>query len=753
MADVPKPRLPSGHAVAAVSGRLALIAVVVLAAAMVGSIAVLPVVVPAGAVVRDTARHLGDVPPLQKKLPTPPQTSVIYAADHTTPLASLVLNQNRRIVPLSAIPRSLRDAVVAIEDDRFYEHKGVDLRGIARAAVADLRSKGIAQGGSTLTQQYVKKVVTGDSRTLDRKIREAIYAVQLERRWTKDQILAAYLNQAYFGDGYYGVATAAQHYFGGKPLSKLTLSESASLAATIAAPNRYKPSKPRFNLPRRNLVLDRMYDLHFASLKAVTAAKKQRPQIRLYKPQTRQPYFVDEVTHNLLTDHLYDKALGKAGSEARKQAVFQGGLKIQTTLDLARQHEAEAAVNSRDLGRFAITAYDPARKKDVTNYMNGALASVDPRNGAVVAMVSGTNHGKSQVNLATGAGGTGFQPGSSFKVFFIVAALEEGINPAITFNAPTQIPVVAPRCPASVHYVPHNAGDGEAGTFNMYGATAHSVNTWFAQLMPKVGLAKAVEVARRMGITQAPAPGDKDYDSWLVCSLFLGPKEVTPLDMASAFGTLANNGVHCQRFIVDRILGPTGKTLFSRKPSCEQAVPQPVAAQTVDILRGVVSGGTGKAASIGRPVAGKTGTTNSNMSAFWTGFTPQLSTSVWVGFFPNPLPMQNEHFGRPVFGGTFPAEIFHDYMVNALAGQPVLGFPAPPMAAPPPPAQQGKVPNVVGQKVQQAVKTLQAAGYHATVQPVGNPAPRGIVVGQNPPAGAAVPPNTPVVLQVSKGHP
>src|ERR687888_655993 len=253
-AHIPAPQapFPSSRSLVLAGSRLGLIAAVIAAAALLCSVALLPFVVPAGALLRDTARHLGDVPPLTEEIPSSPQTSVIYAADHKTVLANLVLNERRTVVPLKQVPKQVRDAVVAIEDDRFYEHKGVDFRGILRAAIADLRHGGIAQGGSTLTQQYVKKVVTGDSRTLDRKIREAMYAVQLERRWSKDQILGAYLNEAYFGDGVYGIA------------------------------------------------------------KQVAAAKRAKLKVELYTPRTRQPYFVEYIKQQLLHDHAYDKTLGKA---------------------------------------------------------------------------------------------------------------------------------------------------------------------------------------------------------------------------------------------------------------------------------------------------------------------------------------------------------------------------------------------------------------------------------------------------------
>src|SRR6266511_2721504 len=313
--------------------------------ALLLALTTLPVVVPTGALVRDTAKRLGNVPPLPKVGPLA-QRSNIYAANGRQ-LATLA-DENRAYVPLKQIPKVLRDAVVAIEDDRFYEHTGVDLRGIARAAVADLRAGSIEQGGSTLTQQYVKKVVLNDSsQTLDRKVREAMYAVQLERRLSKDQILEAYLNAIAFGEGTYGVATAAQHYFNGKSVSRLSLAEAASLAATIKSPETYKPTRPKANIPRRDLVLDRMQQLGFAKAQDVAKAKKEKLHVKLFRLQTAQPFFVDYVKGQLLNDPTYDKALGKAGTPLRRKTVLQGGLKIYTTLSPTRQQQAEAAVREK----------------------------------------------------------------------------------------------------------------------------------------------------------------------------------------------------------------------------------------------------------------------------------------------------------------------------------------------------------------------------------------------------------------------
>jgi membrane peptidoglycan carboxypeptidase len=723
-----------------VGGRLVLIVALITGVALVASVALLPLVVPAGVLARDTVRKLGDVPPLQDSLPTPPQTSVVYAADGTTVLARLVLDEDRKVVPLKDIPHKVRNAVVAIEDDRFYEHGGIDLRGILRAAVADLRKGTIAQGGSTLTQQYIKKVVTGDSRTLDRKLREAMYAVQLEERWPKSKILEAYLNQAYFGDGVYGIATAAQHYFDGKSLRKLTLAEAAALAATIQAPNRLKPTRAKDNKPRRMAVLDRMQERGFVSAKSVARAKKEKLKVKLYTPRTRQPFFVEFIKQQLLHDPAYDKVLGKENTEKRKRMVFQGGLKIYTTLQPRRQAQARAAVANQLWSRFG-------RNGNPT----GAVASVDPNTGRILALYGGREDFKrSQVDLVTARGGVGFQPGSSFKVFFLVAALEKGISPGKVYNSPPRIVIPNRRCYTGVNkpWDPGNAGDGEAGVFNMYQATQHSVNTYFAQLAMDVGIERGIEAARRMGISVPPRGTEDYYRHWAVCSSVLGVVPVSVLDMASAYGVLANNGVRCPAYSITRIDDP-GKKLFERKPDCRRVIEPKIASTVTAMLRGVVTGGTGTAASLpGRPVAGKTGTAQDYKSAFFNGFTPQLATSVWVGFTPKPVEMRTQNGGRPVYGGTFPAMIFHDYMTAALAGAPVENFPA---APPPPPPPEVGVPDVVGLTQGEAQTRLAQAGFAVVVHNVASAQPKGRVVRQAPAPGTRLRQGRNVVIAVSGG--
>jgi penicillin-binding protein 1A len=593
---------------------------------------------------------------LARLLASPPSDSVINAADGST-LAVLHSGQDRMVVPLTAIPVRVRQAVLAIEDARFYQHGALDPRGIARALLADLLHRRIVEGGSTITQQYVKNVLTGDQQSLHRKLIEALAAAQLARHMTKDQILGAYLNEVYFGDGVYGIATAAEHYFS-KPVGRLDLAQAAALAGTMASPALFRPTAGNTAVRRRDVVLDRMAAVGFATPAQVAAAKREPLTPHLHKQTTRYPYFVDDVTRQLLGSHAFDATLGPAGSPARAMAVFGGGLKVATTLVPTDQALAQAAVHDQLAGVRT----------------DAALVSINPRSGAVVAMIGGRDYTRSEVNLATGrAGGGGFPPGSLFKVFYLVAALEQHIPVSTSFDTTPPRTVVAPECPGG--YTVRNAETGALGRIDLARATAQSVNTYYAQLMVKVGTPAAIDVARRMGIS-APL---RDY-----CSLVLGTENLSPLELASAYATLAAGGVHCRPLEITQITGPSGRVLYRGVPSCRRVLDPSVASTATGILRTVVAPvGTGFRAAIGRPLAGKTGTTSRFTDAWFTGFTPQLATSVWMGDPDRQTPMTNLFAGGPVYGGTFPALIFHQYMMAALAGEPVLGLPGPPGQPPP----------------------------------------------------------------------
>ena len=622
----------------------------VLALTVVSTLTLVPVAAWVAALGAAGGRQLAGTPPLARLLARPPADSFVYAADGSL-LAELHSDQDRVVVPLAAIPVQVRQAVLAIEDARFYQHGALDLRGSARALLSDLRGGAVLQGGSTITQQYVKTVVTGDQVSLHRKLVEAAYATQLASHATKNQILAAYLNQVYFGEGVYGIATAAEHYFS-EPVGHLDLAQAAALAGTLAGPARYRPTAGREALLRRNQVLRRMAAVGFVTPARAAAAERQPMRTRVRAETVRFPYFVDYVTRQLLTLRAFDATLGPAGSAARTRAVYSGGLSIYTSLHPHEQVLAQAAVHDQLAGR------GPA----------GALVSLDPASGAIEAMVGGGDYATSKINLATGQGGAGgFPPGSSFKVFYLVAALEQGLTTATSFEAPPVVTVRAPECPAG--YTVHNAEPASLGRLDLARATAESANTYFAQLMVKVGSPAAIQVAKRMGITSEL----RDY-----CSLVLGSENVTPLELASAYATLADGGVHCQPLAVTRVAGPDGRVLNDGKPSCQRALAPGVAAAATAILRGVVAkGGTGFRAAFGRPLAGKTGTTTGFRDAWFTGFTPQLATAVWVGDPTRQVPMPDLFEGGPVYGGTFPALNFRRYMSASLAGQPVAGLPGP----------------------------------------------------------------------------
>jgi membrane peptidoglycan carboxypeptidase len=685
---------------------------IVVALAVIASLATLPAIMPAAGLVKSTADHYGDIPPLPGFLPKPPERSVILAADGSV-LANLYLNEDRKIVKLEDIPKRVQQAVLAIEDSRFYEHEGVDFKGIARALLANAEAGGVSQGGSTLTQQYVKLVVTGKEVTLERKVREAAYALELEKRLGKAQILERYLNLAYFGEGIYGIATAAEHYFS-KPLNKLSLSEVAALAATIARPETYKPTNVKANNTRRLLVLQRMQELGWEKPADLAAARKAVPTIKKSKAPDRFPYFYTYIRSLLLTDKAYDKILGPAGSKQRERAVFQGGLRIRTTLVPRLQKYAEQAVK-RQLA--------PVGKKGPT----GALASVDPDTGAVVALVGGRDYGKSEVNLAVlGRGGQGYQPGSAFKPFFAIAALEQGLSPHMVLNTPGSI-TIGGRCGGRRGWTVRGGADqlGGAGRIDMYEATARSVNVYYAQVAEKVGPEAGVEVARKLGISSVPKKDSKDYGvHWAVCSSVLGTGNVSVLDMASAFGVLANDGVRCPQHTITDITGPDGKTLWKHKSDCDRALEERISRTATDMLKGGPARGTGTRAQIGRPLAGKTGTAQNYTSSFFSGYTPQLATAVWVGNPRKPTPMTHEFHGGPVFGGTYPALIFADFMRNALRGKPVVGFP-------PPPAQATvAMPGLIGKSKDEALGILRGLGFSVDVTGKGE-----AVVATSPKAG------------------
>ena len=630
-----------------------------------------PVVGALGLVARAGADQFESLP-AELIEPPLPQSSRILASDGST-LAVAYFNENRVVVGLSRVPKVMRDAILAIEDDRFYEHGGVDLKGMLRAAIHNSAAGEVQQGASTITQQYVKNVLIqtvshGSSkqavaeRTAARKIREARYALELERRYTKDQILEKYLNIAYFGNGVYGVGTAARHYFGVRT-EQLTLPQAALLAGLVKNPRAYDPvAAPKAAKARRDVVLGRMRSLGWIDESAATVAARTPVRLRISKPPELEdnplaPYYLDFVRSTVLDDP--DKTMAPIFGDTpqeRAQALFQGGLTIRTSLDARLQKVALNAMKAT-LG----DADDPA----------SAAVVVQPGTG-LVRVMAGVNHERAsrKVNLPLG-GPYGFQAGSTFKMFVLAAAIEQGIPLTSTINAPQTLVskkysnVVDGRV---VPYTVRNAGDSEAGRFDITSATWESVNTAFIQIQEKTGISHPARLARAMGVTRFPLRE--------VPSFVLGSNEVSPLDMASAYATLAARGMYCKPIAIVSVAAANGRVLGEVKPSCERVMSEKTADTVTSVLRGVLTHGTGRGAQIGRSAAGKTGTTNGPTAAWFDGYTPDLAAAVWVGYPTNPArhPLLNVHGRRIVYGGGFPATIWRLIMSAAHEGLPVRDF-------------------------------------------------------------------------------
>jgi penicillin-binding protein 1A len=562
------------------------------------------------------------------------RTSLLYAADGEL-LGSVPTSSHREPVPLRRMSRWLPEATVAIEDRRFWEHGPLDYEGIVRAAVADVKAGHAVQGASTITQQLVRdRYLAGQRMTLARKLREACLAVQLAHRWSKRRILTAYLNDVFYGQHAYGAEAGARTFFA-RRARDLTLGQAALLAGLPQAPSRLDPLRhPASARARRNEVLRAL-----RSADAISAARYRalvsrplgiRPGGRYRRVRARR--FVGDAVHALVSRY--------GGWLARR-----GGLRIRTTVDLRLQRGAQRALHA-----WLKSRSDPA----------GALVAIAPRTGAVVAMAT-TAPGRPplEFNLASQSHR---QAGSAFKVFTLAAALERGISLRSVWHGPASLTIPSRTClNANGAWVVHNFADESTGTMTLAQAIAHSVNTIFAQVALRVGPRRIVAVAHRMGVRSPLEP---------VCSITLGPEGVSPLEMTSAFATLAAGGVHRAPVLFARVARPDGTVVMGRRPTAVRALPQRVAGQVTSALEGVVRFGTGRAAYPGRPAAGKTGTAEGFKDAWFCGYVPQLAACAWIG---NPyaeVPMHDVDGFAEVVGGSVPARIWHDFMVSAMAGRP-----------------------------------------------------------------------------------
>jgi penicillin-binding protein 1A len=545
---------------------------------------------------------------------------------------------NRTPVDLKEMSDHLQEAAVAAEDARFYSRGAVDLRAVMRAAKANLLNGEMVQGGSTISQQYAKNVYVGNAPTISRKIKEARVAYRLERDMGKNRVLEGYLNTVYFGRGAYGVEAASNIYFG-KPAAEASLSEAAQLIGMVRSPDSYSPyERPVRSEERRRWVLGRMEKLGSITPAERQEAEKARPVLT--------PAAAAHPRYGWYMDALRTYLLRRYGSEK----VYSGGLKVQTTIDLQAQEAAEITV-----ANALPEAGDPY----------AALASIDPATGYVRAVVGGRDYSDEKYNIAVQGRR---QPGSAFKPLVLVAALEEGIPPSAGYRAPRTI------CPKG--WVPtcvSNYGRSGYGWLSLEQATVKSVNTVYAQLILQVGPKKVVDVARRMGIPgpdwMPPRSGctrsaDDACATRLepVPAMALGSEEVTPLELASVYATLAAGGVYREPKLVSRVVDGDGRVLEEGPSEPQRAISEEVAETVNGILAKVITQGTGTRADFGRPAAGKTGTAQDHGNAWFSGYTPQLATAVWVGYRNSNQPLLNVQGIRQVAGGTLPAEMWREYM-------------------------------------------------------------------------------------------
>jgi penicillin-binding protein 1A len=616
--------------------------------------------------------------------PPPLQTTYILDRDGNV-LGTFHASVDRTIIPFNQMPKSLRDAVIAAEDQGFYQHSGIDPLGVMRAAWNDLIAHEVVQGGSTITMQLVKNVYAGHyetdrktgqttyvvpPRTFTQKVREALLAMKLERTYSKDQILAKYLNTIYFGHGAYGVEAAAEAYWG-IHASELNMIRSATLAGLVANPSLFDPiDDPVDAKIRRNYVLDRMAAL--GSITPERAAQLKLQSVRTHPSDgnlsfpPKLGYFLDYTKRDLIAKY----------GEAQ---AFGGGLKVTTGFDPRMQAAAEEAVAAR-----LDTPGDP----------QAAVVAIDPVTGEVRAMYGGSNWEKSQVNLATGDGGTGRQAGSAFKPFTLTAAMEAGVSLSSRWYGPGTITIPDPRCYTDGRpWTLSNASDEESGTFSLATATAYSVNTVFAQVTSLVGPDAVADAAHRMGIRSKLEP---------VCSITLGTQAVTPLEMTNGYATLAARGVRRWATPIHVVRDASGAVLDRTTSGRGKQV---IATNDADLvtyaLENVIRYGTGTSANIGRPAAGKTGTAQDYVDAWFCGYVPRLATCVWVGYPKGEIPLENVEGYSAVFGGTIPALIWHDFMLKATEPMSVQDFTTPsfdgytagaPTPPPPPPPSESPKP-------------------------------------------------------------
>ncbi|MEP6695833.1 MAG: penicillin-binding protein [Pseudonocardiales bacterium] len=726
---------------------------------IVSAFLVFPVFGGAGLAAKAAAATFDSLP-TDLKTPPLPQASTLQTADGK--YVASFYSENRITVTLAQVPPNVRNAVIAIEDSRFYEHRGVDTRGIIRAFIRNQQAGGDVQGASTLTQQYVKRVlleqavqagnkaaaVAAVDKNKGRKLREIRYALALEDRLSKDQILERYLNIAYFGAGAYGIGAAAYVYFH-KAVSELTLSEGALLAGLLQSPSRYDPfvGTGAQAVARRNLVLARMAQLKLAPL---AAAEKAAAEV-LHLRRSSVPNGCAKSQYGLFCDYvrrflLDDPTMG-ATKEAREARLFKGGLIIRTTLDPRLQILADAA---------ARKTFSP------TNRNVGGIVVVQPGTGRVKAIGESRTFNQDQNPYLTNRQ---FQTGSTAKAFVAVAALQQGMPLTTEIQSPHDYTShVFYDGSATNPYKVQNDARGMHGLYDMRSGMAASVNTYFVQLAERAGIDKAVNAAVAMGVSDpvidsSTSPPTKEFDSYRNDpkghgAFTLGAAGISPIDMANAYATLAAHGVHCTVSPILSVTDRSGHRLDVGKPACKRTIDPEVADAATEALSWVVTpkgpvinGNTGGGAAIGRqPVAGKTGTTQDIREAWFVGFSPQLAAAAVV--------FDPKHEIRLPGGdrsNRLSVREFRDFMRPALAGTPIVQFTPPSKKYVP--EKLVDVPYVVNLPFGQARDILTGAGFQvqvATPAVAAFPVPYGYVASQSP-SGKAGPGST-ITLFISNGQ-
>ena len=581
--------------------------------------------------------------------------------------------ERRVIVPLKDIPANLQNAFIAIEDNDFYDHWGISTKGILRALVVNFAKGKVSQGGSTITQQLAKTVFLTSERTITRKIKEMLLTVQLEREYTKEEILQLYVNQIYFGAGGYGAESACKIYFG-KSVKDINLAEAALIAGLPKAPNYYSPFKnPEESKNRRAVVLERMRQLGFITKEQEDEAIKQPIPDKRQMPGTDSGHYFIEYLRILLEPKYGTNVLHKEG------------LSIYTTLDSKMQMAAEESLN-KQLDQFDADRAKALKKdKSQIDKVQGALIAIDPKTGAIRAMVGGRDFKETQFNRAIQAKR---QAGSSFKPFLYTAAIDsklmtpstiledkpmvylfDGRNWQLVARNVNYVEVLAEKMtadelidPMKIWY-PVNYGGKYKGEMTLRKAIARSVNICSIETIEKITPARVIDYARMMGI-KSPLVNS--------LSLALGSSDVTLQEMVSAIGTLASGGIQTEPYLITKVVDKNGKILENNIPVEKEVLSPQTSYIMTHLLKGVIERGSGfKARELGRPCAGKTGTSNDSVDAWFIGYTPQIVAGVWVGY------DDRTSLGAKVTGGTIACPIWTDFMKNALKGYPVMDFPQP----------------------------------------------------------------------------